>query len=166
MSPRASRRLGALLAIALTVPIWLPGSATAGGRAVMGPRILHGPVLLAGSATAGGRAVMGPRIVHRPLFRARVPRGGNFAPTPFVFTDPDVVVVPEPVAVPVPVDAVPLPPGAEMVPPPPPDDPGRAIVVNPGPKVIDVVRPAPGAKTTTVVVQRGSTTVVETVPLQ
>jgi hypothetical protein len=139
------RRLGALLVIALGTLIFFSGSATA-GRSV----------------------VIGPGAPHRSVLRVRPPRPDTFVPAPLVFADPGAVVVPVPFAVPVPVVAVPAaPPTPDAAPPTSPEEPqSRPAVVNPGPKIIDVAPPAPGAKTTTVVVQRGSTTVVETVPLQ
>jgi hypothetical protein len=138
------RRLGALLVIALAMLIWLPGS-----------------------ATAGGPVVIGPRAPHRPVLRVRPPRRDTFVPAPLVFADPGALVVPVPFAVPVPVVAVPALPPPDAAPPVSPEEPqSRPAVVNPGPKIIDVAPPAPGARTTTIVVQRGSTTVVETVPLQ
>jgi hypothetical protein len=151
------RRLGALLVIALATVFFFSASATAGRSA---------------SATAGrsaGRSVViDLRAPHRPMVRVRPPRPrpDTFVPAPFVLADPGAVVVPVPFAVPVPVVAVPPPP-PDAAPPASPEEPqSRPVVVNPGPKIIDVAPPAPGARTTTVVVQRGSTTVVETVPLQ
>jgi hypothetical protein len=150
------RRLGALLVIALATLIFLSGSATAGRSVVIG----------SGSATAGRSAVIDLRAPHRSVLRVRPPRPDTFVPAPLVFADPGAVVVPVPFAVPVPVVAVPPPP-PDAAPPASPEEPqSRPVVVNPGPKIIDVAPPAPGARTTTVVVQRGSTTVVETVPLQ
>jgi hypothetical protein len=84
-----------------------------------------------------------------------------------MLADPGALVVPVPFAVPVPVVALPPAPTADAAPPLPPEElKSRPIVVNPGPKIIDVTPSAPGAKTATIVVQRGSTTVVETVPIQ
>ncbi len=114
-------------------------------------------ISLPGSA-AGGPVVIGRRPMHHHPFNVG---------TPFFFPS-GVVAEPVPVAVPVPVVIPALPP-AEAAPPPPspPDEPTRRpIVANPGPKIIDISPPAPGAKTVTVTVHQGSSTVVETVPVR
>jgi hypothetical protein len=149
------RRLAVLLVSGLSVLSWFPASATAGGP--MGMR---------------------PRMADSPKFLGSVPRGGTWpAPpvrtspygvwgVPLVRADPYVVIVPVPVATPVQVIAAP--PAPHAAPPPPPPEPvaRRPVVVNPGPKIIEIVPPPPDVRTVDIVVVRGSTTSVEKVPVQ
>ena len=150
------RRGNAVLVTVLALLIALPGAAAGGGPRA-GTRIEH----------AAGPVVVDKRPLHRSPFHTG-------APVPFLF--PPVVVggtvpvaVPVPFAVPVPVVVAP-PPVVETAPPPPPaptyETPSRPTVANPGPKIIEISPPARGAKTVTITVHRGSSTVVETVPVQ
>jgi len=121
-------------------------------------------ISLPGSAAAGGPVVIGRGPMHHHPFNVGTP---FFFPSGVV-AEPVPVAVPVLVAVPVPVVIPALPPAeAAPPPPPPPDEPTRRpIVANPGPKIIDISPPAPGAKTVTVTVHQGSSTVVETVPVR
>jgi len=148
-------RRPALLIAGFAALIVLPGSAAAGGRGV----------IVSGSMGSGGPVVISRHPAERHSFRATSPGGPFFSP---YVGDSLPVAVPVPVPVPVPVVA-PIPPAAEAAPPPPPppEEPSRrAAVVNPGPKIIDISPPAPGAKTVTITVHRGSSTTVETVPVR
>ena len=139
----------ALLITGFAVLIVLPGSAAGGGR---------GAIVVPGSA--GGSVVISRHPLERHPFKA--PRlGGSFL-SPYAG---DPVVVPVPVAVPVPV-TVATPSTAEAAPPPPEEPRRQPAVVNPGPKIIDISPGAPGAKTVTITVHQGSSTVVETVPVR
>jgi hypothetical protein len=140
----------ALLITGFAVLIVLPGSAAGGGRGAM-----------AVPGSVGGQVVISRHPAQRHSFKpARL--GGAFL-SPYVR---DTVVIPVPVAVPVPVTAA-APSTAEAAAPPPPEEPShRPAVVNPGPKIIDISPPAPGAKTVTITVHQGSSTVVETVPVR
>jgi hypothetical protein len=136
------RRLAVLLLSGLSLLSWLPASATAGGP--MG---------------------IGPQMTHAPGFQAGTPRRGVW-PVPLVRADPYVVIVPVPVATPVPEVAAPPPPPAAPPPPPPERVTRRPVVVNPGPKILEVAPPSPGARTVDIVVVRGSTVSVEKVPVK
>jgi hypothetical protein len=145
-------RRPALLIAGFAVMIVLPGSATGGGRGVMAAP---------GSAAGSGPAVMSRHPAVRRSFKAVGFGSPIFVP---YVVDPVLVVVRVPVPVPVPVAA---PPTAEAAPPPPPEEPSRRpAAINPGSKIIDISPPAPGAKTVTITVHRGSSTVVETVPVR
>jgi hypothetical protein len=159
-------RRPALLITGFAVLTVLSGSAAAGGRGV---------IAVPGSAAAAGRSVVavprstagsGPAVISRhPAGRHSFKAAGFRGPIVFPYVrDPVPVVVPVPVPVPVPVAA---PPTAEAAPPPPPEEPSRRpAVINPGSKIIDISPPAPGAKTVPITVHRGSSTVVETVPVR
>ena len=141
----------ALLITGFAVLIVLPGSAAGGGRGVIAvPGSVGGPPVVI-SRHSSQRHPFKAAGLGRPFFSPSV---GN-----------PVVVVPVPVAVPVPV-TVEAPSSAEAAWPPPEEPSRRPAVVNPGPKIIDISPPAPGAKTVTITVHQGSSTLVETVPVR
>ena len=147
------RRRSALLITGFAVMILLPGSGAGGGRGV---------IAVPGSAAGNGPAVMSRHPAVRHSFKAVGFGGPIFSP---YVGNPVLVVVSVPVPVPAPVAA--LPTAEAAPPPPPPEEPTRRpAAINPGSKIIDISPPAPGAKTVTITVHRGSSTVVETVPVR
>src|SRR5262245_29317577 len=141
------------------------GSSMRRGNAVLGA-VLALLTALPGAAAGGGPLVVARRPLDHSRFQTRATT--PFFVPPVVVGDTGPVVVQVPVAVPVPVVVPPAPATVQTPPPPAPtyEMPTRPTVVNPGPKIIEISRPAPGAKTVTVTVHQGSSTVVETVPVQ
>ena len=150
--------VAAVLGFSLVIPV-VAKAAPPTGPAGAPPRLsMSGPAPRSG---ADGRRV------HHPAFRAGRPFRTAVFPQSFEPAGPGVVVIPVPITVPS-SPTVPPPPSAEVAPPAPsvPETiASRPAVPRPGSKVIEVSPLPPGTRTVPIIVQRGSSTVVERVPV-
>ena len=148
-----------LLVAALGFSLVVPGSAGAAPPAGAPPR-----VSMSGPAPRGGAD---GRHANHPAFRAGRPLRTAVFPESFEPARPGVVVIPAPVTVPS-TPTAPPPPSAAVAPPAPSEPEtirSRPAVPHPGSKVIEVSPLPPGTRTVPIIVQRGSSTVVERVPV-